>query len=167
MDATTAAGLIGAGGAVLGALAAGGAAVAVEGRRSRAGRLEAHRHEIRSVCSQFTSAIARVRSNSYNLKRDAAAERAGLAALEEARVGCEQLRLLLDDKSTQRAARLALRHAYAVWMTAQHGVDPREAESKGKKPEKRLREELTKLYVGVRTELGVEHPADVFEELED
>src|SRR5687768_9664882 len=58
MDATTAAGLIGAGGAVLGALAAGGAAVAVEGRRSRAGRLEAHRHEIRSVCSKFTSAIA-------------------------------------------------------------------------------------------------------------
>jgi len=82
-------------------------------------------------------------------------------------VGCEQLRLLLDDKSTQRAARLALRHAYAVWVTAQSGVDPREAESKGKRPEKRLREELTKLYVGVRTELGVEHPTDVFEELED
>jgi hypothetical protein len=62
---------------------------------------------------------------------------------------------------------LALRHAYAAWKLVETGKDPRAAEYPGVAPDKRLRDELTRLYVGVRTELGVPNPDDVFEELDN
>jgi hypothetical protein len=167
MDPTTAAGIIGAGAALSGATLAGGTSLAIERLRARESAREAHRGELRSACSEFTSAIARVRSNSYHLNHDTAAKKALLSALEEARVGCERLRILLSDKATQQAARMVLRHTYAVWKLAEDGADPRAAEYPGKEPEVRLREELTHLYVGVRRELGLANPEDVFEDLDD
>jgi cytochrome c-type biogenesis protein CcmH/NrfG len=44
------------------------------------------------------------------LAKDASANLAIPEALDEARVECERLRLLLESKDTQEAARLALRH---------------------------------------------------------
>jgi hypothetical protein len=89
------------------------------------------------------------------------------AGMDEARAGCERLRILLTEMETQRAARLALRHAYAIWKTAETGVDPRAAQYPDKNPHVRLREELTHLYVGVRRELGVSQPENVFVDLDD
>lgn len=167
MDSTIVAGAVGASAALLGGGLASGTALWVERQRTREIAREARRQELQSACAEFTAAIACVRSNSYLLHDDATAEKALNAAMEEARVGCERLRILLSDKTAQQAARLALRHAYAVRKAAETGTDPRADEYPGKKPNVRLREELTRLYVGVRTELGVAHPEDVFEDLGD
>lgn len=167
MDSTTIAGIIGASAALAGVFLTGVFTYAVERRRGREASREAHRQELRSACSDFTSAIARVRSKSYALKDDPAARSSLLSALDDARVDCERLRLLVSEKGTQEAARLSLRHAYAVWKLAETGVDPRSAEYPGRSPHKRLRDELTRLYVGVRTELNVPQPEDVFAELDD
>lgn len=100
------------------------------------------------------------------MKDNPAVEGAARAALEEARVSCERLRILLDDKEAQQAARLALRHAYAVLKRAQTGKDPR-ADQFSDEPNVRLRKQLTLLYSGVRSELGMAHPDAVYEDPDD
>ena len=167
MDPTVAAGLIGASAAILGAGVAGVTSFAIEGRRSRENAEEAHRAELRRACSDFTAAIARIRSGSYALSSDPAARSVISSGMDEARAGCERLRILVNDSATQHSARMALRHAFAIWKLAETGNDPRAGQYPGKNPHTRLREELTKLYVGVRRELGVKSPEDVFEELDD
>jgi hypothetical protein len=122
---------------------------------------------LRTACSDFTAAIASVRSNSYHLSIDPSAGAAIRLSMDEARAGCERLRILVSSSDTQRAARMALRHTYAIWKLAETGSDPRAAQYPEKLPAQRLREELTKLYRGVRRELGVLQPDDVFEDLAD
>lgn len=167
MDATLASGIIGAAAGVIGAGVGGGATLLV----GRIGALEqareAHRTELRNCCSEFTAAIARARSNSYSIPDNKGADDAAFKALEDARVSGERLRLLSSDKRTQKAARLAIRHVYAVIRQAQTGIDPRADEFPGRGPHKRLREELTTLYIGVRRELGISNPEAVFEDLEN
>lgn len=167
MDATVMAGLVGAGAALIGAGIGAGTSVLIERRRARESALEAHRATLRTACSDFTAAIARVRSDSYALPAAPGPVVVVSPGLDEARAGCERLRILVSDMETQRAARMALRHAYSVWKAAETGTDPRAAEYPDKKPRERLREELTRLYIGVRRELGVSHPEDVFEDLEN
>lgn len=165
MDSTATAALIGGGAAIAGALAAGLTSLAVERQRATASGLEAQRQELREACSHFTAAIARIRSNSHNLSQDPTADSAIRTALEDARVGCERLRILLNHREHQKAARLVLRHAYAVWKQAETGIDPRAEEYPNHEPHERLRKQLTALYVGVRQELGLTSPGDVFEDL--
>lgn len=171
MDANIGIALLGAGAALAGAWVGSRTSIAVEKRRAEGAAAEAHRATLRAACSDFTAAIARVRSHSYGLTGvptdDEPLLRALAAALDEARAGCERLRILVSDSDTQRAARLALRHAYAVWKVAETGLDPRAAQYPGEDPHARLRTELTRLYVGVRRELGVAQPDDVFHDLDD
>jgi hypothetical protein len=160
VDPTVGAGLIGAGAAIVGGGVAGAVSFVVERERSQAAGVETRRAALRSACSDFTAAIARVRHQSYSLPADLDAQRLLVQAFEEARIGCERLRILIISRTTQRAARLALRHAYAVWKLAETGVDPRAAIYPDETPHQRLRKELTVLYVGVRQELGVPNPEE-------
>lgn len=167
MEPELVAGTIGAASALLGAVVGGGAALLVEGLRAKGNLRQSRRDALLSACTEFTAAIARVKSRSQALVGNPGDSAAIQAAMEEARVGCERLRLLASDRATQRAARLTLRHAYAVWRLAETGTDPRLSEYPETPPHARLRQSLSDLYVGVRKELAVEHPEDVFEELED
>lgn len=168
-----AAAAIGATAALFGAGVAGGVTLKVEKRRSDASLREARRDELLRTCSAFTGAIARIRSYSYRLPKDGsgnssiteALDKAGDETFDEARIECERLRLLLESKDAQEAARLALRHVYAVWVLARDGVDPRKDEYPGQSPHKRLRQELTRLYREVRAETGASLPDNVFEDL--
>lgn len=166
MDSAIVAGIVGASAALLGGGLASGTVLWVERQRTRESAREARRQELGTACSEFTAAISRVRSHTYHMQDEATAKALN-AAMADARVGCERLRILLSDSASQRAARLALRHAYAVCKVAETGIDPRASQYPDKQPHVRLREELTRLYVGVRTELGVAHPEDVFEGLGD
>ncbi|WP_426503864.1 hypothetical protein ACPPVO_40445 [Dactylosporangium sp. McL0621] len=150
-------------GTVIGA----GLTLAMELVRARIGDRASRRNALLASCSSFTAAVARMRSLCAELDVDPANRERARLQLEEIRVECERLRLLLDDRTTQRAARLALRHVYAVWQLAAEGVDLRAEQYPGQAPNERLRAALTDLYVGVRRETGSRAPEAVFAELED
>jgi hypothetical protein len=152
--------------ALLGAVVGGGANLLVEHKRARQARRDLLRNDLLKTCSEFTGAVTRVRSLSHRVKTNPGVDDAISDALDQARVECERLRLLLRSTDTQMAARLALRHVYAVWKYEKDGVDPRANDYPGQGPYQRLRAALTKLYVGVREETGAEAPQDVFEELD-
>jgi hypothetical protein len=157
------------GGAVVALVGTGlGASVtlAVEWFRARAGDRASRRDALLASCSNFTAAVARVRSLSYDLADDEANRTKIRQQLEEARVECERLRLLIDSRDTQAAARLAQRHLWAVWHLAERGSDPRADEYPDTTPYSRLRSSLTDLYIGVRRETGSKRPEDVFQGLD-
>jgi alkylation response protein AidB-like acyl-CoA dehydrogenase len=158
-------GVVAAAAALIGAVVVAGVTLAVERLRARAADRASRRDALLSACTNFMAAVARTRSLCYDLDQPEAKKRVH-AQLEEARVECERLRLLADSSETQKAARMALRHLWAVWHLAEHGTDPRADQFPDARPWKRLRTELTALYVGVRRETGSSHPEDVFEELE-
>jgi alkylation response protein AidB-like acyl-CoA dehydrogenase len=151
--------------ALIGTGVGAGVTLTVEWIRARAGDRASRRDALLAACTGFTAAVARTRSLCYDLDQPGAKERVR-AQLEEARVECERLRLLADSRETQKAARMALRHLWAVWHLAERGTDPRAHQFPDATPWKRLRTELTALYVGVRRETGSSHPEDVFEELD-
>jgi hypothetical protein len=181
--------LIGASAALLGASIGGFVSVWVERIRSHAANVARRREELIKACSAFTAAITRAKYLAYRdrkppptpsrrpMKRSTRfwtkpvskppPDEAINEVLDQARVECERLRILLDHKDVQEAARLALRHIYAVWMVERDGVDPRAAEYRGQSPSDRLRSALTTLYIGVRAQAGVERPEEVFEELDN
>jgi hypothetical protein len=159
--------LIGAGTALAGTGVGAAVSLAVEGVRSKAAARASRRDALLVACSSFTAAVARTRSQCHRLSERPEEQVRVRGSLEDSRVECERLRLLVDDKQTQRAARLALRHLYAVWHLAERGSDPRADQYPDESPDTRLRRELTALYVGVRRETGSPSPDEVFEELED
>ena len=173
MALEVAAAIVGASSALIGAGIGGGVNLWVESRRSAEAARLAHRSDLLKTCSEFTGAVARARSLCYQVRSevdgsiDSDVDGAIVEAIGASRVECERLRLLLDGKESQQAARLALRHIYAVWKLARDGVDPRRDRYPGSSPQDRLRSALTQLYVGVRAETGSKHPADVFEDLDD
>ena len=138
----------------------------MEGKRSKAAAEAARREELLTACADFSASVVLVRSYSYRLDTDQDVSAKLEEALDHARVACERLRLLVRAPNVQKAARLALRHAYAVWKEAADGVDPRSIEYPGVGPNARLRNALTELYVGVRRETGMPAPEDVFVELD-
>lgn len=101
--------------ALVGAGAGAGVTVAVEWVRARIGDRASRRDALLNSCSNFTAAVARTRSLSYDLTDNPENQARIRLQLEEARVECERLRLLIDSRETQQAARLALRHLWAVW----------------------------------------------------
>jgi hypothetical protein len=138
--------------------------LAVEPIRARNAASAARREALLKSCSDFTAAVARVRSQSHGLAKRPEEQTRVLASMEDARVECERLRLLIDASDTQRAARMVVRHLYAVWKLGLDGVDPRAERYPDDPPHARLRRELTILYVGVRRETGSSTPEDVFED---
>jgi alkylation response protein AidB-like acyl-CoA dehydrogenase len=151
--------------ALIGTGVGAGTALGVEWVRARAASSASRRDALLAACSSFTAAVARTRSLCYDLEGPGAKQRVR-AQLEEARAECERLRLLIDASDTPRAARMVLRHLWAVWHLAERGTDPRAEEFPGTTPWSRLRSELTALYIGVRREIGSRHPEDVFRELD-
>lgn len=152
--------------ALVGAGAGAGVTLTVEWVRARIGDRASRRDALLDSCSNFTAAVARTRSLSYDLKDNPENQARIHLQLEEARVECERLRLLIDSKETQEAARWALRHLWAVWHLAERGSDPRASKFPDQKPHERLRKELTKVCIGVRRETGSRRPEDVFEDLD-
>jgi hypothetical protein len=152
--------------ALLGVLIGSLTTIAVELMKSRSQR-DQHRNElVRVACAELTSTLAQIDLYSSavrdSVRRDAAIQRLGELQVE-ARAKYETLRLVLDSKETQESGRMALRHAWAMWQQAVTGVDPRAGEYDDD-PWHRYHHELRNLLVGVRRELGLRHPEDVFEE---
>jgi hypothetical protein len=143
-----------------------GVTLAVEWVRARTATRTSRREALLTTCSNFTAAVARARSLCFELNGQPENQQRVRLQMEEARVECERLRLLVEAKETQRAARMAIRHLWAVWHLATKGTNPRADEYPGVEPYQRLREALTQLYVGVRRETGSLHPTDVFEDLD-
>jgi hypothetical protein len=84
---------------------------------------------------------------------------------QAARVSNEQVRLLSNSLEVQRKARLAMRHAYAVMLTAGGLPDPRASEyPQGSRPYKRFELAFHEFLVESRRELGLANPDDVFAE---
>lgn len=170
MSVDLAAAAVGAGAALLGAAVAGGASLVVERSRGRSAAAAQRRNDLLAACAEFSASIALIRSYSYRVATDQGVDPQIDAKIEEAvdraRVGCERLRLLVQSRNTQKAAREALRHVYAVWKEARDGSDPRAADYPGMSPSRRLRGALTTLYVGVRRETGMPTPEDVFVDLD-
>ncbi|MGL5808873.1 MAG: hypothetical protein ACRCYQ_02890 [Nocardioides sp.] len=166
MDVEVAAAAVGAMAALLGAGVAGGISIWIESRRSAAVDRAVRRNDLLESCAAFTGSITMVKSLSYRVAEEPSVDAAIVEAMDRARIECERLRLLLESRDTQEAARLALRHAHAVWRHARDGVDPHADRYPGEDPLRRLRAALTRLYVGVRTETGSAAPTEVFDELD-
>jgi hypothetical protein len=159
--------VIGAATTLLGTVVGAGVAVAIEWLKARTADRAARRDALLNACSSFTAAVARARSLCYQFNERPEAKDEVHVHMNDARADCERLRLLIETKETQEAARMAVRHLYAVWKLAVTGVDPRAADWPGTTPSSRLRASLTQLYIGVRRETGSDNPEDVFEEPED
>lgn len=167
VDIQVASAVVGAGAALIGAGVAGGVNLRVEKRRTEAAERAARRQDLLRASAEFTASVTSVRSLSYRVAADPAVDASIVEAMDRARVECERLRLLLESKETQKAARQAQRHAYAVWLLARDGVDPRADQYPGQSPGQRLRASLTQVYIGVRRETGSAAPQDVFESLDE
>ena len=78
-------------------------------------------------------------------------------------VSMEQVRLSSNSSEVQRKARMALRQAYAVMITAAGQPDPRAADHpQGPPPDERFESAFREFLVESRRELGLDHPDDVF-----
>jgi hypothetical protein len=106
--------------------------------------------------------VARTQYLCYELNERPEVKQQVRIHLDDARVEVERLRLLIESRATQEAARMALRHLWAVWHLAEHGTDPRANEFPDETPRFRLRKALIELYIGVRREIGSKYPQDVF-----
>ena len=159
--------VIGAATTLLGTIAGGGVAVALEFVKARTADRAARRDALLTACSSFTAAVAQAQALCYQFNERPEAKDEVHVHMNDARADCERLRLLVEAKETQEAARMVVRHLYAVWKRAHTGVDPRAAEYPGTTPSSRLRASLTQLYIGVRGETGSDNPKDVFEEPEN
>ncbi len=152
--------------ALLGVLFGSLTTIAVESMRSRREQHQRRTDALRVACAAFTSTLARIDLLSSAVKdsghRDGVLQQLRDLQLQ-ARSEYETLRLLLDSEATQRAGRMALRHAWALWKQAETGVDPRASEYSDP-PWARYHRELRGLLVGVRRELGLTDPEAVFVE---
>lgn len=148
-------------GAVLGALGT----LAVEVIRERAESSKARREALRSVCADFTTAVAHLRNLAIDLIQspaDADLMNSMNQAHRESRALYEQLRLTAGAVSVQAAGRRVLRYAYGVLRQAE-GKPPREDELE-RGPILMLNDSLMVLYAEVRREIGTPHAADVYQE---
>jgi non-ribosomal peptide synthetase component F len=140
--------------------------VAIELMRSRAESRREVREALRVAAATFTTTLAQIDLQSSAVREPDRRE-AALARLPDLQVQArgqyETLRLLLTQESTQRAARLVLRHSWAMWRQAETGEDPRGHEY-SEDPWTRYHRELRQLLIGVRTELGIENASDVYAE---
>lgn len=148
-------------GVALGVLGTAITAILLSSREDR--RLR--RESLRTTCADFTAAIARMRFLATQIHLDGAD--ADLTSRmreshETATVCCERLRLVTTSMAAQEAARYALRYALGLWLQVQ-GRDPR-ADERERGPLLELNDRLRDLYIAVRRELGVAHPAEVFAE---
>jgi hypothetical protein len=159
--------VIGAATTLLGTIAGGGVAITLEFVKARTADRAARRDALLNACSNFTASVARARSLCYQFNERPEAKAEVNVHMNDARADCERLRLLIEAKEAQEAARMVVRHLYAIWKHADTGVDPRAAQYPGTTPSSRLRGSLTQLYIGVRREIGSDNPKDVFEEPED
>jgi hypothetical protein len=118
-----------------------------------------NQEELRSICSDFTAQLARVRRYLFRLQSDPQNEELWElvdSAFTEARAHNERLLITAELMATQEAARHAIHFVY--WM-----IQVTRLQSGGYDE---CREEfgrwLEKLYVSVRRELGLKNPMDVY-----
>jgi len=141
--------------------------LAAEIIRSRRDDVRYRRETVRSSCADFSDAIARIRTLSYELRtdpHDAELLTRIRDAEAEARIQYERLRLVLESKAAQAAARHAVRYAYGLRRQSE-GRGLRDDE-KERGPLVLLHEWMMRLYVEVRRETGIPHPEDMFYEPE-
>ena len=124
-----------------------------------------YRAQLRSACvthasnlSRYESAAQRAGADSGNTDKRAALD----DIRDETRVSTELVRLLANSIALQEAARLALRHVYAVSEVSHGRPDPRAEEYHQVRPYARFRDEFKKFLIESRRELGLENPEDVF-----
>jgi hypothetical protein len=126
---------------------------------------------LRLAAAELTATLANIDLLASGLKRSADQDHRRtleqLSSLQrEARARYETLRLL-GSRETQRAGRMALRHAWAMWRQAETGDDPRSDEYRGDPPWRRYHRELLALLISIRRDLGLPDPDDVFAEPDD
>jgi hypothetical protein len=118
---------------------------------------------LQQTCREFTASARRLQHH---------AERRGdlpdAAALDEAidgehamlRTLCEQIHLS-GSKELQKAAKMVVRHGYALRLVAEGRPDPRATEFPGRAPRERFVVELTNFYIAARRQLGVRNPEEM------
>ena len=141
----------------------------VEYVRGRSMSRETRRDSLRTAAAEFVAGVAQTVILSAHLA-GATDQRSRALVVEqlqdqqrENRAMYEAVRLVLEDHDTQRAGRLAIRHANAVWKQIETGADPRGAEYLDP-PIVRYNGELRAFLIGVRRQLGVRLADNVFEE---
>lgn len=119
-----------------------------------------NQEQLRSICSDFTSHIGRTRRHLFSLKdkpQDKEIWALVGTSFTEARADYERLLITSESIETQEAARHVIHFTYWL-MQVTHmnltGYDECITE---------LTEWLGKLYKEVRSELGLKHPANVYQ----
>jgi hypothetical protein len=137
------------GGALIGVLGT----VLTELVRGRRDDQKLWREELRSVCTEFVSAVANLQDISHELRRDpddAEFQRAAQEAHSRLRGLQDKLRLTSKSLSTQEAARWLQHLGYYQWKSVQEGKgDFWQAHNE-------IRVWSAKFYVAARGELGLE-----------
>lgn len=115
------------------------------------------------LCGDFAATVRRYVHLVQRLNR--AADRAAQVERideqhQQLRALTEQLRLL-GDRDVQVRAHSVQKHAYALRVVAEGGVDKRAADYPDKTPDKRVFEALYEFYVAARRQLQVPNPDDV------
>lgn len=126
---------------------------------------------LRDVCAMHASNLSRYRAQArLEGKRPRAAveyqpSNAFVTARADAAVSMELLRLTSGSIVVQEQARLALRHAYAIWQTSIGRPDPRGNEyPPNQTPEVRFAAAFKQFLIESRRELGEPHPEAVYGE---
>jgi hypothetical protein len=118
------------------------------------------RAALRTACTEFAAAVSRVRSIGNDLdegrRGDDLREQLN-RALTDALIGYEQLRITAESRETQEAARYL---AHIGWWLAHAAETDAGAYERAKAD---LRPWLSRLYVAVRTELGVRNAREINE----
>jgi hypothetical protein len=142
--------------------------VIIEYIRSRDDRNRRRIEALRLSAAAFTATVAHIELLAAAVIFDNEGRADVLRHLGElqrqARAEYEVVRLLLVRGATQETGLKVLRRAFQLWKEAErNGVHPRSAGSKWVA----FQTELWRFRVGVREELGIRNPADVFVEPAD
>jgi hypothetical protein len=148
-------------GALIGVLGA----FLIEFVRARTENLRLHQETLRLTCADFTSAVSRMWNLAIELKAkptDTELTSSFHNAFSEARMHYERLRLTAASEKAQKEARYALRYAYGL-LREREGKPPRDDERE-LGPFMMLQHSLRDLVKEVRSEIGVPHANDVYQE---
>jgi hypothetical protein len=137
--------------------------------KARADDTKARRDNLRLICADFATAVARIKELACEvIEKRADSDPDAWTSINkahlEARSHFEGLRLI-SSFQVQQSSRLTLRYAYGLMQEAE-GKPPREDE-KEQGPLKLFYKSLTELYIAVRRELGIPNPEDVFLDPDD
>jgi hypothetical protein len=142
-------------GALIGVL--GGVLTAAFGARAEDRR--ANREALRTVCTDFATATARIRRLSFEIRRDPDNQSLELRveeALTEARASYERLRLTTESYRAQEAARHVVHFSnWMSWSARKNREDFEEAHIE-------FHRWIQKFYEEMRRELGVKRPTNIY-----